>query len=72
MRAKFGVVTLKYAHFGLFLPNATINVPHFRHRNIFFGHLKNGAKYFSGQILKFDFLGICLIKIAQNLIFLIF
>ena len=25
----------KYVYFGPFLPNATINVPHFRHRNIF-------------------------------------
>ena len=53
----------KNACFGLFLPNATINVPHFCHRNIFFGVLKNGAKFFGGKILKFDFLGIFLTKI---------
>ena len=48
----------KYAHFCLFLPNATINVPHFRHRNIFFGLSKNGAIFLGGKILKIYFLGI--------------
>ena len=43
--------------FGLFLPNATINVPHFRHRNIFFCLLKNGANFFGGKILKIHSLG---------------
>ena len=67
--AVFGPFWAKYAHFGPFLQNATINVPHFHNRNIFFGLLQNGAKYFLGKILKFDFLGIFLIKIAQNLNF---
>ena len=56
----------KNARFGLFLPNATINVPHFRHRIIFFGLLKNGANFFWAKILKIDFLGI----FYQNLIIL--
>jgi hypothetical protein len=48
----------KYAHFGLFLPNTTINVPHFHHRNIFFGLLKNGPKKIWGKILKIAFWGV--------------
>ena len=44
----FGQKRSKFAHFGLFLPNATINVPHFRHRNVFFGLLKNGGIFFLG------------------------
>ena len=38
--------------------NATINVPYFRHRNIFFGLLTNFAIFLGGKILKFDFLGV--------------
>ena len=48
----------KNARFGLFLSNATINVPHFHHRNIFFGLLKNGAIFFGGEILKIAFWGV--------------
>ena len=47
-------------------PNATINVPHFRHRNIFFGVLKNAAIFLGGKILKFDFFGIFLNKSSSK------
>ena len=45
----------KYAHFGLFLPNATINVPYFRHRNIFFGLLKNSGFFFGAKFSNLTF-----------------
>ena len=46
----------KYAHFSLFLPNATINVPHFCHRNIFVGLLKKWLKFFFvGKFSKLTF-----------------
>ena len=44
----------KYAHFSLFLPSATINVPHFRHRNIFFDILKK-LLVFTWDILSWVF-----------------
>ena len=42
-----------YIRFGLFLPNATINVPYFRHKNIFFGLLKMTQIFWGGILTKF-------------------
>ena len=41
--------------FGLFLPNATLNVPQFCHRNIFFCLLNNEANFFGGKFSKLTF-----------------
>ena len=66
-----GVFSPKFDHFGpnmlisAYFSNATINVPHFRHRNVFFGLLKNGANFFWGEILKIAFWVVFWPKIGQ-------
>ena len=67
--AKIWPVLAKNALFGPFLLNATINVPDFCHRNLFFGVSKNGKKKSAGKILVFDFLAKLWPLLAKNALF---